>query len=214
MKLISLSSILYLFYTMCLATDDIVRFVYNDGFSYNEIEIPLRATKDARDWSIRKGSWNIPMADIYAARILSGPEDVWCVFEAVSKNFRKVDEKGNPRLRKVGRALYKLETVMQYTTPPQDVVQITCSVGDFYYNKGLTELSRERERIGADLSWDPFPHRPSRIIINSLSVEELRDGLTPPHSILSRFFATGAVGEEEGQGGEEDEDDESEDESL
>lgn len=214
MKPIFLSTILYLFYTGCFATNDIVRFVYNDGFSYNEIEIPLRATKDERDRSIRTGSSNIPIADIYAARILSGPEDVRCVFEAVSKNLKTVDEKGNPRLKKVGRAVYKLNTVMQYTSPPQDVVQITCSVDDFDNDKDSTKLSRERQRWDADSSWGPFHNTrrmlldPWRIfvdILDSLTSEELHYNTVPrPHP-------TGIVGEE---GGQDDEDDESEDESL
>ena len=167
MKFISIPTILFLYYSTCIATDDIVKFLYNDGISYNEIEVPLRPTQDSKGRSIRTGSLNIPTTDVYAARILSGPDDVYCIYET-EFTYPRGNERGGEqrRLKKIGRTAYKFNTIMHYTSPPQDVIRITCSVKEFSKEQ---EEDEERRTRDANLFW----HRFSRGDTAAISLDEM-----------------------------------------
>lgn len=145
MKLFSITSsttILSLFCSTCLAVrdpqaTDIVDFIYNDGTSFIDLEIPLHASVDEDGRSIYEGSKTIPRANIYAAKIVNGPPRVMCEFNARPRNTNSEGEGGRAgelQLETVAN-IYIMLGLVQYTSPPQDVVEIKCLA----YNCNLDE---------------------------------------------------------------------------
>ena len=106
-----------------------VRFLYNDGFSFVEVNIMLRARQDKSYGLIAEGSLYIEIADIYAAQILDGPDGVVCRFRAESPNFQG-------QLRTVGYPVFKSDEIENYTSPPLGVTRILCFVMGKNYRPG------------------------------------------------------------------------------
>lgn len=74
-----------------------MKLLYNDGFSYNEIDIPLDATEVVQGIDIRTGSRQIPITDIYATQILSKHEEnaVFCAFHATRGSEKETSFRGS-----------------------------------------------------------------------------------------------------------------------
>lgn len=154
MKSLTISTILSFYLATCLAMTDTVKLLYNDGFSYKEIDIPLNATEVVLSKDIRTGSQQMPITDVYAAQILSKHEEkaVFCAFHAIrgseeetfntNETFAGTYDWPSRKSEDEEESLVIVEAVnaefvtpLHYTSPPQNVEMVSCYAVD---SKGLS----------------------------------------------------------------------------